>query len=315
MKIIKAEFTDFDVYNDTIEGWNLEYNVLSKRDFKATLNMFFDDTFSLSRITLHGKLVHSGHSPIGYRTVIIPIRKQEQFIWNNKAVTGNDMLIFHKNCTLEAVTFNNFDAYVISIENKVLQEKINLLGYKNCKAVFTDNEKIVLLEDSFLQVFSDLSDYFLNQHISNSSLNNINVLEHDKLINIIIEEFLYYIENTNLKKEKRIVNKRSTAVKNAINLIHNNSEELYTVKELCILTNVSERTLLYSFKERFNVTPSEYIKAYRLNKVKNEIFALRNQNINISTIAGKYNFWHMGQFAQDFQKQFGILPSEILERK
>jgi len=43
--------------------------------------------------------------------------------------------------------------------------------------------------------------------------------------------------------------------------------------------------------------------------VKKELFL--NEELKISTIAGKYNFWHMGQFAKDFKRQFGVLPSEI----
>ncbi len=79
------------------------------------------------------------------------------------------------------------------------------------------------------------------------------------------------------------------------------------------MTGVSERTLRNDFKEKYKVSPIYYIKVVRLNKVKQEIYL--NQGRNISDIAGEYHFWHMGQFAKDFKKQFGILPSETYKSR
>ena len=87
-----------------------------------------------------------------------------------------------------------------------------------------------------------------------------------------------------------------------------------TVSQFCHVTNVSERTLEYAFLEKYQVTAKEYIKANRLNKVKRELIILKEENIHISTLAAEHGFWHLGQFAADFRKQFGKLPSEFLNR-
>jgi len=34
----------------------------------------------------------------------------------------------------------------------------------------------------------------------------------------------------------------------------------------------------------------------------------------LADVANRYGFWPMGQFAADFRKQFGELPSAILRR-
>ena len=64
MQIIKREFTDSNLYNESAIGWHLEYSMLGQQHFKIVLNMFVDDDFSLARATLDGKLVHYGYSPI-----------------------------------------------------------------------------------------------------------------------------------------------------------------------------------------------------------------------------------------------------------
>jgi len=311
MQIIKQTFTDFDVYNATVKDWQLEYNILSKKDFYANLNMFTDDTFAISRITLQGKLVHRGLTPIGFRSFVIPINSKEKFIWFNKGVGGNRILVFPKNCELNAVTFNNFDAIVVSIENNLLKEKLKEISCYNCDEVFGEKEKEYFLSKEFSKEYFKLSNYFLKKHIKNINFSENKTKVHLELIEKLIDNLLNYIQYARLIKPIKAKSVKDNALKEAISFIHNNNESIFSVKELSIITNVSERTLLYAFKEKYNVTPSEYIKSYRLNKVKNELFALKGTNINISAIAGKYHFWHMGQFAKDFKKHFGILPSEV----
>jgi len=311
MQIIKQTFTDFDVYNASVKDWQLDYNILSHKDFNAKLNMFTDETFAISRITLQGKLVHRGLTPIGFRSFVIPINYKEKFIWFNKGSGGNELLVFPKNCKIDAVTFNDFDAIVVSIENNLLEEKLQEIDCYKCDVVFGEKEQELFLSKEFAKEFNALTKYFLTKHIKNTNFSDTASNKHTELVNQIIYKLLEYIQLTRFKKPIKIKSVKDNALKEAIDFIHNNSESIFSVKELSLLTNVSERTLLSAFKERYNVSPSEYIKSYRLNKVKNELFALKDSNINISAIAGKYHFWHMGQFAKDFKKHFGVLPSEV----
>jgi len=121
-----------------------------------------------------------------------------------------------------------------------------------------------------------------------------------------------YLDTAKQQKLPIQKNKRDFAVKKAIELINNNINQLFSIPQLCALVGVSERTLLSAFKEKYKVSPSNYIKAFRLNLVKQEIF--NSEDKSISKIAGKYHFWHMGQFAKDFKNQFGILPSEVKKK-
>ncbi len=313
MQIIKEIFTDFDVYNAAVDSWKLEYNILSKQDFNARVNLFSDDNFELGRISLQGKLKHSGNAPIGYRTFVIPINSKDRFIWFNKGTNGNELLVFPKNCQLNAVTFNNFDAFIVSIENNFLEQIIQENNFNRCKRIILkESEQEFLLSKSFAKEFYVLANHFLTKHIKSTDFSKININTHNELVDNIIDKLLKFIDNAKQKTPPSYKNKRYLAIKEAIDFIHNNSENIFSVKELSIISNVSERTLLYGFKDMFNTSPKKYIKAFRLNKVKNELFCLQNKNIHISTIAGKYNFWHMGQFAKDFKNQFGILPSDFL---
>ena len=86
-----------------------------------------------------------------------------------------------------------------------------------------------------------------------------------------------------------------------------------SVKGLCAHAHVSERTLQYAFKEQFGLTPKSFMRAWQLNQVKRAMH-LNGAGCRISEVAGEYGFWHMGQFAADYRKLFGELPSCTRQR-
>jgi len=96
----------------------------------------------------------------------------------------------------------------------------------------------------------------------------------------------------------------------AIDLINSHFEENLSISSLCGNTGLSESSMQYASQKRFQVSPKAYIKAIKLNKVTEDL--LRRDGQMISTIAVKYGFWHMGQFAADYKKWFGELPSQTL---
>jgi AraC family ethanolamine operon transcriptional activator len=87
-----------------------------------------------------------------------------------------------------------------------------------------------------------------------------------------------------------------------------------TVRQLCRDTDASERTLQYAFKERFEMGPKAFLQAWRLNGVRRDLSGRSRLAETISDIANNHGFWHMGQFAADYRRQFGELPSDTLDR-
>jgi AraC family ethanolamine operon transcriptional activator len=106
---------------------------------------------------------------------------------------------------------------------------------------------------------------------------------------------------------------RDAVVERAVSIIEASLADPVSVKELCESAGASWRTLNYAFRERFGVTPKTYMKSVRLNAVCD---ALRGADpaTKVADIANRYGFWHLGQFAADYRKQFGELPSETLTR-
>ncbi len=107
--------------------------------------------------------------------------------------------------------------------------------------------------------------------------------------------------------------RRQRIVLDSETLIAKYSEDPMTVQRLCRHTGVSKRTLEYAFDEQLGVTPKHFINFIRLNAVRKQ---LRSGTVEkVVDAANAWGFWHMGQFAADYRKLFGELPSSTLSQR
>ncbi len=161
------------------------------------------------------------------------------------------------------------------------------------------NEKRVNLNASFANKFNQMANDFINNLRTNTKTVNksYNIL-HNMQIDNILMLILRFLYNQTYLCDKSPIRKRDVALKKAIDLINNKTEEVLTLNQLCQFTGVCERTLEYAFLEKFQVTPKEFIKATKINKIRNELMVYDGQDIKIFSIAAKYGFWHMGNLRQ-----------------
>jgi AraC family ethanolamine operon transcriptional activator len=120
-------------------------------------------------------------------------------------------------------------------------------------------------------------------------------------------------ENHVVTKERS--RKRDIALSIAENFISEPDRGGVTITELCDAANISERTLEYAFQERYGMTPKKFSLVYRLNRVRRQLRKTQPGAALVCEIARQYGFWHMSQFATDYRRQFGELPSATLKYK
>ena len=302
MAYINAYFNDFEQYNDNVGDWDLTYRLLSKNDFSANINRFSSETFSLARLRLNGTIEHKGQAPSNTISFVIPKLNSTSFLFHNKRIATDTLLILPKNHSLDVVSHNDYDIYIVNITEGLAKEIITQFSLgKNWLNSFNNVQQLHLTK-AFSVIFHQMADKFLNIEYKDEKKRESSISHLNSFLFTYIDGA--YLENKN-QSQKSTENKLGKAVS-----IINNQDELYSIPQLCALVGISERSLLYYFKEKYKVSTSEYIKAIRLSKVKRDLFILKDEKITISTIAKKYHFWHMGQFAKDFKKQFGITPTE-----
>ena len=104
-------------------------------------------------------------------------------------------------------------------------------------------------------------------------------------------------------------NSRARAAARALAYLREQPEEVVTVADICVNTGVALRTLNRAFREYFGVGPKAYLTRERLSRVRAELVRAPRETL-IADVANRHGFWHLGQFARDYRRLFGELPSE-----
>lgn len=135
---------------------------------------------------------------------------------------------------------------------------------------------------SLLNNRNKVKEYFIN-----SPLAHIKSIAHSKLD----EEFLETLNNC---------------------IIDNIENEELDVEHLALAMNMSRPTLYRKVKSISNLSPNEMINISRLKKA---VELMNTKVISLSHIAELVGYHSLTQFGRNFQKQFGITPSEYLQNK
>lgn len=101
-------------------------------------------------------------------------------------------------------------------------------------------------------------------------------------------------------------------VRRAQEYLHNHAHEPITTTQLALIAGISTRSLNAGFREFLGVSPSQYLRELRLQRVRDDL--LSGGGPNIASIALRWGFEHMGRFAAQYRQAFGETPSQTLRR-
>jgi AraC family ethanolamine operon transcriptional activator len=94
-------------------------------------------------------------------------------------------------------------------------------------------------------------------------------------------------------------------------LRENVGRPIYT-EDLCAALDVAPATLSAAFRATFGISPHRFLKLRRLAMVRASLRAHQGSAPLVKSVALAHGFWHLGQFARDYQAAYGELPSETL---
>jgi AraC family transcriptional regulator, ethanolamine operon transcriptional activator len=100
---------------------------------------------------------------------------------------------------------------------------------------------------------------------------------------------------------------RTQIVRCAVDFLRANLNEPVGAVDLCKELKVSDRTLRLAFRERFGLGPMTYYRCLRLNVVRMRL--REHPEWTIAQAAASCGFHHLGNFAADYRRLFGELPT------
>lgn len=96
-------------------------------------------------------------------------------------------------------------------------------------------------------------------------------------------------------------------VRRASEYIREHATDPITLADLVRASGVAGRTLLQHFRDFYGVPPMRYLRNRRLQLVRDDLLA--QEAGQVSEIASRWGFAHLGRFAVEYRRRFGECPS------
>jgi AraC family ethanolamine operon transcriptional activator len=298
-------FKDLDLFNfnNVIQSWGLDFNQLESGKLSANLTQLIHPDFQLGYAQFNLSVKQEGYSPQGVWTFAFV--NDVRLFWRNYNVQPESIIVYSPGSEISAVSSAGFEVVTFSISENRLSGYAKQLGLSNIVARLQHQEVL----NTSGNLWSDVRKQLLYR--INKANENISPETEFEFIEQVSHSLLGLLENGSPSKTKASSKKRLKLVNNAERYMQLNLAEPLTVVDIAKEFNVSERTLLYAFRQRFLMGPKAFFKTLKLNHVYHELRSDNGDNL-VSSIANQNGFTHMGQFHKDYKAFFGELPSQAL---
>ena len=311
--LISRQFYDFDVFATATKHWRLDFMPLERGKFQGKLLQFGDEDVQIGDCLLGMAMHQRGEARPDCYTLAIPHSQCTPFTWRQANCPVNGIAIFPEDNELDAVSSSGFHVLTVTVSERYLNKYCEKVRFPEPEQ-FMYRGRISLLDISMVNQIRVVIESACNTlQAYPSILNQQSFLASFKenLISSILQALLGGM--THLIVEDR--SRRKLAVRRAVEYIHDNPEEPSSISQLCEVAGVSERTLRYGFQDLFSVPPKQYLLYRKLHQVRRKLMSEVGSRQQIADIANSNGFWHMGQFAADYRKLFGELPSQTRRKK
>lgn len=295
-----TEARDADEHAHNLTNWQQQYDQISGGGFYGRI-----DELPLPRLQVfreHTSQALRQQCNVWPNAVWIGIPAQaDDCRINGQVVTRNEVMCRPGSRHFELVTPEAFDIFGVVIDRDELNRIAALQGIAL--------EGNALLQHPRLSVPAETLSgmrYIITRLLDRTRPETASHLQKELVMMALLELLQRESPNPDVppgyRHRKRVVDQ----VKQYVN---EHQDAPLTMTELCELTNVSRRTLQYSFDSILGISPLQYLRVTRLNRVRR---ALRQASPGqtIADIASYWGFWHLSQFAKDYRELFGESPSD-----
>ncbi|MDO6460131.1 helix-turn-helix domain-containing protein [Granulosicoccaceae sp. 1_MG-2023] len=289
---------------DNLTNWDQEYDQIGNGRFYGRID----------ELHLPGLQVFNEHTSQALRQQCrvlpesiwfgLPLKTEDMRI-NGQQPEQTDVLCRPGDTQFELVTPANFDMLSVVVDRKELERHAAAQGIEIKLLDATSYPRLKLSQNTLRNI------QFLLKRIVSTKSNLLNVQIHHDLLVMALLELLAE------EKPNRTVPPSYARRKAVVDRIRHHVEAAgdapVTMAELCEVGCVSRRTLQYSFETILGISPRQFLRASRLNRVKRMLSSAESGSV--ADIAAINGFYHHSQFSADYKRLFGELPSETLAHK
>lgn len=290
----------------SVTGWNAELTELDTGRLESDVMIVHNGPLMLAEAHGNKTLHTSGEGPQDCRMFTIQLSNVEPYLNHGMLFSSREILAYPVSGELDATFSRGFHLVYISIQNSEFERLCRQWGNADLFRKLTDGGTYLPSAKALIELKRTLS--LACSSMKARGFNSFTDVRED-----ILSAFSDCFVEEMAISSRPSLSSRKRAVSKALEFIRTSHLDNIRLADICEAANVSERTMLYAFKQEVGISPKSYLKAYRLHGANK---ALRsNQAENVTSVAADWGFWHMGQFGADYKRLFGELPSMTLGKR
>ena len=289
--------------------WQLRYDQLSPGRFQGTLRLIQLPQMRLVQETNNRRVRQRGqvgHHGVGFG---LPMTLGQSAITSGHVVGANSLMV-GRSQALDLCCPENFRVAAAVVDLDLLadvwQQIFNsaLPGWIESEiTISADSVRLQRLRITMDEAFHRVTCYpgLLLDPVQSQRLRDDLLLEWTQVLPV---DFLpAHSSVKSIRARRRVVDR-------ACQVMLDSYASAESMLQVCRTIGSSPRKLAYCFRDILGVSPARYQRAIRLNNLRRALKSAHDRQLGIQDIAARWGFYHMGQLAADYRRQFGESPSE-----
>jgi AraC family ethanolamine operon transcriptional activator len=285
--------------------WKIDYRQLRKGAFSAEFASLESGEISLVSERFNNHLHIHAEPPEGFIGLFLPRLAPGRAEACGRALTEGDLIVFPSRSELEFVTSGQVRNETVFLAETEFRAAVRSLAPSD---TFLSSRSAAILH-------GDPKRFAEIQH-EIDSVHRTGGLDSNTTSNLLARIILWMVDGSSRCGAERLANgAAATIARQAQTFIEERFHDAIRLEDLCVFTGVGLRTLQCCFASHFQISPTDYIKARRLNAARRDLIVAGPSSRSVTKIALENGFPHLGRFSANYRAYFRELPSETLKAK
>lgn len=300
-------YDDFDLMAQDARGWDIHYQQFGAGSFSGRMTQVILNSLQLGRVQWCPGILDNGTAPAGSWVVALPVAAEGTLHVRGRPASAEQPMFVPAGEDIAFAANGRTDLIVAAVDTaqieRWMQARRGIDGIDRRKLLQPCAVTRPELAQRAQLLKHTLSVLMAQGHdATEETLNTAHSLVLDTILDVVPS----FEAVEPLHRRAKV----SAAMRA---LLEDNIESSMTITDLCARMGVRERTLYLACQEAFGKPPKRLLHEFRLNAVKRQL-SQPSELTDVTSVALRFGFLHLGRFAAEYRNQFGEQPSQTLAR-
>ncbi|MGV7229931.1 MAG: helix-turn-helix domain-containing protein [Nitrospirales bacterium] len=305
-------FDDFDWLVENFQSWDLEFTRLDRGPFNGNLLQVVGEEFRFCSFFMSCRHEQRVAPPPGFRSFGILTPRSPDVVFRNRKLDQEGIAVFPSGEESDSQNPPGWEASEVSFSDNLLESVSQRMGHPLLEDMLVEKD-IARCNQTALEEFRSWLQG-VRQQFSAHLCHPLSKVFLEQIIAELPGRFLKTMASSYPMAFRPSLRQRDRAINKIKEFLSEFPSVPPTMADLCEVAKVSERTLEYAFQERYEMTPTTYLRFYRLNGAHKALRTADPASTTVTNVATDWGFCHFGDFASHYQKLFGQRPSDTLKK-